>query len=662
MSLTQRQKKFVREQVSRKSEQQIADALKVDIEEVQAYIEKAGLRIDPARNRLFAAIAVLLPFLFLGLLEVGLRMADYKGDLALFREIEAFDREYLTPNSNFTARYFFYTRTLPSPQTDLFLKEKPENGFRVFVMGGSTTAAYPYGYNAAFARVFREAMEDAMPGKHVEVVNVATSAINTYTLYDQVGELLAQDPDLILIYSGHNEYYGALGIGSNESAGSAPGFVRAYLAMQRLKVFLLARDVATNVVKWMNERGGSAQDEGATLMARIVREQSIPLNGEIYEKGLRQFQSNLKAIVLRFSDRGIPVMIGSLASNEKDQPPFVSAQHENLPAAQSVYDEAVMELELGNSARALELFQFARDLDLLKFRAPSAFNGVIREITEEMGAVYVPVEETLREASSDGIIGEGLMLEHLHPNDEGYFLMGKSFVEAMQRADFLGFDADSARLKPMEVYRRNMFLSEFDRQIGVHRIRTLKEGWPFTDRQVQSYRMTYEPVSRADSLAFVMVHEDLAWDRAKVDLASYYQSVGRKNDALLEYYGLIRNQPWNDSPYLFAARVFLDENDFDAAFPLLLKAYEIEPEEAFTTKMLGAIYVDRGELDEGIRLLEESLALKPNDTQAIFNLSGAYGLKRDFPKALELADRVLELDPRFPGARAWRQQVLSFLE
>jgi len=106
----------------------------------------------------------------------------------------------------------------------------------------------------------------------------------------------------------------------------------------------------------------------------------------------------------------------------------------------------------------------------------------------------------------------------------------------------------------------------------------------------------------------------------------------------------------------------LDENDFDAAFPLLLKAYEIEPEEAFTTKMLGAIYVDRGELDEGIRLLEESLALKPNDTQAIFNLSGAYGLKRDFPKALELADRVLELDPRFPGARAWRQQVLSFLE
>lgn len=48
MSLTQRQKKFVREQVSRKSEQQIADALKVDIEEVQAYIEKAGLQIGRA--------------------------------------------------------------------------------------------------------------------------------------------------------------------------------------------------------------------------------------------------------------------------------------------------------------------------------------------------------------------------------------------------------------------------------------------------------------------------------------------------------------------------------------------------------------------------------------------------------------------------------------
>ena len=662
MSLTQRQKTFIRKHVARKSEQQMADSLNVPVGEVTAYVEEAGLRMDPARKRLFTGIAVLLPFLLLGLLELGLRAGNYKGDLSLFREMEAFGKEYLLPNNNFTARYFFYTRTLPSPQSDFFLKEKPENGFRVFVMGGSTTAAYPYGYNASFSRVFREAMEDAMPDRHVEVVNVATSAINTYTLYDQVTELLEQDPDLILIYSGHNEFYGAMGIGSNESAGGSPAFVRTYLSMQRLKVFLLVRDLATSVIRWMNQRDGSREDADATLMARIVKEQSIPLGGEIYEKGMRQFRSNLMAIMGRFSDRGIPVMIGSLASNEKDQPPFVSAQQGPLPAAQTVYDEAVMELETGNTDRARALFRQARDLDLLKFRAPGAFNEVIRDVAGATGAVYVPVEETLREASPGGIIGEELMLEHLHPNDEGYFLMGMSFVNAMKNAGFLGFDADSSALKTAEMYRRNRFMSEFDKQIGYHRVRTLKEGWPFTTRRAESYRVRYEPVSRADSLAFVMVHEDLAWDRAKVDLGSYYMSRGLKNDALLEYYGLIRNQPWNDSPYLFAARLFLDVNDFDSAFPLLLEAYTIEPNDAFTTKMLGAIYVDRGELDRGIELLEESLAISPDDTQALFNLSGAYGLKRDFPRALELVDRVLSLNPRFPGAQSWRVQVLSFME
>ena len=55
-------------------------------------------------------------------------------------------------------------------------------------------------------------------------------------------------PDAILIYAGHNEYYGALGAGSTETLGAVPGFVRFYVRLQRFKTFLLLRNVVGNAI------------------------------------------------------------------------------------------------------------------------------------------------------------------------------------------------------------------------------------------------------------------------------------------------------------------------------------------------------------------------------------------------------------------------------
>ena len=74
----------------------------------------------------------------------------------------------------------------------------------------------------------------------------------------------------------------------------------------------------------------------------------------------------------------------------------------------------------------------ARDLDGLKFRAPSKINDIIKITTENFDDVnYVPVEENLAAATSDGLIGNELMLEHLHPNQKGYFIIGQSFAKSL---------------------------------------------------------------------------------------------------------------------------------------------------------------------------------------------------------------------------------------
>lgn len=611
---------------------------------------------------LFYSITLSIPVLFFVVTEITLRSVNYLGDTALFADPGIPNQEYLIPNPNFAARYFFYTKTIPNPSTDVFLEEKPENGYRVFAMGGSSAAGYPYGFNGTYSRVVQDVLSDALPNRKVEVVNVGISAISSYTLYDQVDEIIEQDPDAIMIYAGHNEFYGALGVGSNENLGGFPGFVRFYLKLQRFKTFMLLRTLIVDSGKWIAGvfSDGANVDQTGTLMERIVKSRSIELNSPKHQLAMIQFQSNLDAIVEKFKAEGVPVYIGSVASNLKDHTPFVNITDGDMPPAHLVFDEARKTLRDGNIEIASEKFTLAKDLDGLKFRAPSEINEIIKSTTDtHKGTHYVPTEEAMTDFATDSIIGFDLMLEHLHPNQQGYFLIGRTFSEALlsniREADNIDSELDS--------YKEKMYLSEYDHRVQWHRVTTLKEGFPFvTGKKSDSYQRTYKPLNLVDSLAFLSVHQGKRWDEAKVDIAQFYEKNGEKEKALLEYLGLIRNQPWNDSPYVFAARIYLDRNDFKNAQPLLETAFSINQEDAYITKMLGAIEVHNRNPKKGIQYLEISRSIRPNDPQMLFNLSGAYGTNQEFQKALEIADEVIALSPNFPGVQPWRQQLVTIIQ
>lgn len=637
------------------------------------------------RTLLFYGITAAIPLIFFLLLETGLRWGNYMGDLTLFSDPGIGKNEYYLPNPNFAARYFFYTKTVPSPSIDVFKQEKTPDIYRVFAMGGSSAAGYPYGFNGTYSRVVKDILQDRMPNKQVEVVNIGISAISSYTLYDQVAEILQQKPDAILIYAGHNEFYGALGVGSNENLGGFPWFVRGYLKLQQYKTFLLLRNTLVGAGKWTGSLFGAQEiDPNATLMERIINSRSIALDGPKYQLAMHQFDSNLSAILEALTQKGIPVWLGSLASNYKDQAPFVDvkdaldAQEQPLPLASTIFQEGQSLLVNGDADAAQTRFAYAKDLDGLKFRAPESINQIIREKATAYEQVhYVPVYETFVEHSPNGIIGDELMLEHLHPNAKGYFLMGASFAQAMLENKSLAEwvqlplnDSGSERQtgnthieqnlikQEFEAYEEGMYLSDFDHRVAYHRVRTLKQGFPFVlSKNARPYQKGYKPLGPADSLAFLAVHASKSWDESKVELGGIYERTNRPEKAFLEYMGLIRNQPWNDSPYVFAARVRLNQNNFDAADPLLEQAYSIQPKDAYTTKMLGAIMVQKGDLQRGITLLLESRALSPNDPQMLYNLSGAYGLNKNYQQAMEIAEEVIAINPNFPGIKQWKAQL-----
>ena len=185
--------------------------------------------------------------------------------------------------------------------------------------------------------------------------------------------MLEQKPDLILIYTGHNEYYGALGVGSMESLGTSRSMINLLLYLNKYRTVQLVR----NTIQWMMGLFSSADDKATgTMMSRMAKDQYIGFNTETFNAGISQFEGNMRDILDMAKEKSIPVILSTLASNLKDQTPFISINTENYPRADKIYNQAKAELKNGNIKMADSLFRFAKDLDALRFRASEKMNQV----------------------------------------------------------------------------------------------------------------------------------------------------------------------------------------------------------------------------------------------------------------------------------------------
>jgi hypothetical protein len=284
----------------------------------------------------FYSVLVVLLFLLIVLLELAPGIFSYGDDLSLF--VPASNKKYLKCNQTVAKRFFSkFEHTLPL--NDIFLKEKPDNGYRIFVLGESTVQGFPYDANLAFTRILQRRLQDIFPNLTIEVVNLSLTAISSYTLLDFTGEIIQQKPDAVLIYTGHNEYYGALGIGSMEN-GSIPRWLKKlHLRLIHLKIYQLLQNVISKIYAIIYP---ASEDEAKmTLMQQVVGKNIIPYNSEMYKEWLMQFYDNMREMLLKLNEANIPIIISDLVSNVKDPQPFYSVRSKAFPSADSLYNEAV---------------------------------------------------------------------------------------------------------------------------------------------------------------------------------------------------------------------------------------------------------------------------------------------------------------------------------
>ncbi len=313
--------------------------------------------------------------------------------------------------------------------------------------------------------------------------------------------------------------------------------------------------------------------------------------------------------------------------------------------------------------QAQKNYYLAKDLDALRFRASEEFNDIIHQLGEQFQVPVVPMKSVFENASPNGLIGSGLMLEHLHPNIKGYFLLADAFFKTLQQEGMIAEEWESGRIKNSEYYRSQWGYTELDSLYANLRIQILKGGWPFQPKAAPNKALSnYRPINKADTLAAqVWSSDNYTLERAHVELAEYFERRKDYRRAFQEYQALIYLTPLNVSPYLRGADVLLKMQDLNGALPLLQESLTLE-ETLFAHKWIGQIYLTQNKVKEALFHLEKAYQSNPNDLQLLYNLSGAYALDRQFKKSKALLERLLSLSPNFPEANLLQAQLEKALQ
>ncbi len=615
----------------------------------------AAKRGDSDRRRLYFVIALLLPLLILLLAEGVLRLVGFATPEPLFVPVRNAPGKFLQPNEKVIQRYFADPRLAPRTAIDttFFPAAKSDDGFRIVLQGGSTAAGFPYGKWASPAGMLKQRLIRTFPNRDIEVISTAMSAVNSYTLADFAEEILAIGPDAVLIYAGHNEYLGVLGVGSAFSSARSPALTRLLLWLQHWRLFRLIQTVALSLSGGIPEEG---EEPPGTLMARIAAERAIAYGSPEFEAGILQFRHNMAGLLETYQAAGVPVMIATIASNVRDQPPFSSGLAtgtdrkrwgELLGQArdqfeQGRFDEAattarsLVEIDdssaaahflyarilasRGETDAARQHFAAAKDRDMLRFRAPEAINAVIRELAAEYDAYLIDVQTRLQAASRQGIIGADLMVEHLHPNVRGYFFLSDAFYDAIRELGWIGtWDA----VVDEETAWETRSVTEIDRLGGEYRVEQLKSDWPF---QQSKQDWSLPPAERQiEVIAQNWFLKRITWLDAMNQALAWYQRNGEIDEAV------------RVAMNLADAFVFLGDAQY-AAGQLLLR---------------------QGQPFLALRYLHAAASLTPGEPRYLLALAQAFYQGGYRQQSIETLERLAEIEPGNSRTEALIRQLQS---
>ena len=368
-----------------------------------------------------------------------------------------------------------------------FIKPAPANLYRVVFVGASTVQGFPHPRRLAAASFLEAMLQDALPERTVEVFNLGITSIASFAVAQVVADALVLEPDLVVVYTGHNEFYGIYGVGDYET----PRYNRLDYALRQLHLAQLVQGAAdyfdgngssTDLLKLMAQRGEVPVDsarrraaevhlrENVRQIAKTCQSVGVPLilctlaandagfapvgSSAVALGGApgRQWSERMEGAAVRLTGDYVAVEVAEKALVLLDQAAALSAGHAWLWYLRG---RALERLDRQDEAHVA--FRKARDLDTMPWRAPTAHSEIIRSQARESGAILADVEAAFAAAAPPQGVGWQWAVDHVHFSVPGQALLARVILGSLgELASNTRPQLDLTLLRKDDEYRRQL--------------------------------------------------------------------------------------------------------------------------------------------------------------------------------------------------------------
>ena len=393
------------------------------------------------RNNLLLLFAsILFSLLFL---EIGLRIfISYQQRYFIVEAMDGIQYYRSNPNSS----------VISSGQS--FLKNKPEGTYRIFTFGGSTTEGSIHGGKVSFSRFLKWNLENLLPSVPIEIINFGKAGEASRDVLRKVKIALKYEPDLFIIYSGHNEF-----IRFDETSITHPGWIEELFNHFYLYKRLFKRS------------SGSFFDQTPLYLSESrTLEDKLVCTPEEFGRVQEEYKRNIQDIVRVAKDANVDIILSTVVGNYKGWEPNRSVHKKNLSDKELerwryYYSSGKEFYEKEDFESAIEEFELAQKIDPtfaeLNFRlgksyeqvgrfkdakreyssaadnegdpkiASTLFNEMIKKTCLDHKIPCVDVVTAFESVSENSLIGYNIMVDAHHPSIFGELVIAKEIVEVM---------------------------------------------------------------------------------------------------------------------------------------------------------------------------------------------------------------------------------------
>lgn len=618
-------------------------------------------RLSAGKKTLFGIIAVLLFFaigeLVLGL--CGVRPIVYDEDphvgfsshIPLFEETEGADgRTYMITAQN-KLRFF-------NPQR--FLRDKPDDTYRIFCMGGSTTNGRPYDDKTSFCGWLRAMLPDADPSRGWELINAGGVSYASYRVAVLMEELVEYEPDLFIIYTGHNEFLEKRTYGAVLDTPAAVMGLQA--AMSRSRIYTVIKRAV---------RSGAHSSQGPPDRFLLPGEVEAMLDDTIgpaaysrddaaREQIILHFRYNLTRMIDIAHSAGAKVVLVAPASNLRHCSPFKSEHRAGLTDAERArwnelllaaqehrgagrWQETLADLdeaatiddrhaqlhylrgtalwELDRPQEAKSAFIRARDEDVCPLRALTALYDAVVEVAKDRGVPLLDFSALAERHSEHETPGESMFLDHVHPSIEGNRLLALDLLSLLSGE---GIARPSAAWQNAAIEKITARVKgQLDLEAHGTALRNLAKVLSWAGKFEEAHALTLR--------ATQMIPHDA---EAHFHRGNTAYSLGRLDEAIEHFRLAISEMPEFVAALNNLGNVLLERGETDESIALFERALKVEPAYAASINNLGRALLAQNKLEEATDRFREAIRHKPDYADAHFNLGSVLQLQGDRETAM----------------------------